>query len=66
MAPGLGRHGGRYLFLTDDRGVGCAHGELAIACYRVTRLRDLLAWVLANGTSGPAAKAEEVIREVGS
>jgi hypothetical protein len=30
--------GGRYLFLTDDSGVGGAHKEPSIPCYFVTRL----------------------------
>jgi Mg-chelatase subunit ChlD len=58
--------GGRYLFLTDDSGVGNAHGEPTIACYRVTKLKDLLARVLATELSGVRQEAGEVIREVGS
>ncbi len=58
--------GGRYLFLTDDSGVGRAHAEPTIACYRVTKLRDLLARVLATELSGVRQEAGEVIREVGS
>ena len=33
---------GRYLFLTDDSGVGLSHAEPNIACYRVTSLKSLL------------------------
>jgi Mg-chelatase subunit ChlD len=58
--------GGRYLFLTDDSGVGNAHGEPTIACYRVTKLSQLLARVLATELSGVRQEAGEVIREVGS
>lgn len=58
--------GGRYLFLTDDSGVGNSHAEPTIACYRVTKLKDLLARVLATELSGVRQEAGEVIREVGS
>jgi hypothetical protein len=34
--------GGRYLFLTDDSGVGGAHKEPTIPCYFVTRLDDAI------------------------
>jgi len=34
--------GGRYLFLTDDSGVGGAHIEPTIPCYFVTRLDDAI------------------------
>jgi len=33
---------GRYLFLTDDSGVGDAHKEPTIPCYFVTRLNDAI------------------------
>jgi Mg-chelatase subunit ChlD len=58
--------GGRYLFLTDDSGVGNAHAEPTIACYQVTKLSQLLARVLATELSGVRQEASEVIREVGS
>jgi hypothetical protein len=34
--------GGRYLFLTDDSGVGGAHMEPSIPCYFVTKLDDAI------------------------
>lgn len=34
--------GGRYLFLTDDSGVGGSHLEPTIPCYFVTRLNDAM------------------------
>ncbi len=34
--------GGRYLFLTDDSGVGNSHKEPTIPCYFVTRLDDAI------------------------
>lgn len=60
--------GGRYLFLTDDSGVGNAHAEPTIPCYRVSKLSRLLTRVLMTELSGirQEAGASEVIREVGS
>jgi|GEM_PF-1509727 len=60
--------GGRYLFLTDDSGVGGSHKEPSIPCYFVTKLdRALLRMVdieLAGGYREP--DASEVIRTGGS
>jgi hypothetical protein len=60
--------GGRYVFLTDDSGVGLPHGEPTIPCYRVTKLSQLLTRILASELSGQRQEAAEgaVIREVGS
>jgi von Willebrand factor type A domain len=60
--------GGRYLFLTDDSGVGNAHAEPTIPCYQVTKLSRLLTRVLMTELSGQRQEAGggEVIREVGS
>lgn len=58
--------GGRYLFLTDDSGVGNGHAEPTIPCYRVTRLTQLLTRVLMTELLGQRQEAGEVIREVGS
>lgn len=60
--------GGRYLFLTDDSGVGYAHAEPSIACYRVTRLKSLLVRVLRSELSGlrKEASRSEIMREVGT
>ncbi len=60
--------GGRYLFLTDDSGLGYAHAEPTIPCYRVTQLSKLLTRVLMAELSGQRQEAPsgEVIREVGS
>lgn len=58
--------GGRYLFLTDDSGVGYSHAEPSIPCYRVTSLQDLLRRVLATELSGHRQEAGSAIREVGS
>lgn len=60
--------GGRYIFLTDDSGVGNAHAEPDVACYIVTRLDQLIARVLAGIVEGRRIEPEqgEVIRTVGS
>lgn len=60
--------GGRYLFLTDDSGVGAAHAEPTVPCYRVTALSSLLSRILLTELTGirQEATASEVIREVGS
>jgi Mg-chelatase subunit ChlD len=59
---------GRYLFLTDDSGVGLAHAEPKIACYRVTRLKSLLTRVLTSELTGVRVEAPkaDVIRTVGA
>lgn len=58
--------GGRYLFLTDDSGVGNAHAEPTVPCYRVTSLQDLLTRILATELSGQRQETGSAIREVGS
>ncbi|MEM7440063.1 MAG: vWA domain-containing protein [Pseudomonadota bacterium] len=60
--------GGRYVFLTDDSGVGNSHAEPTVSCYRVTRLTDLIGRILASEVSGlrKEAKAGHVLRQVGS
>jgi hypothetical protein len=58
---------GRYIFLTDDSGVGDPHAEPDVDCYVVTRLGQLIARILAGFVQGrriePAQR--EVIRSVG-
>jgi hypothetical protein len=58
---------GRYLFLTDDSGVGGEHKEPSIPCYFVTRLDDAILRMVDIEMSGvyhePAA--EDVIRSGG-
>jgi hypothetical protein len=60
--------GGRYMFLTDDSGVGNDHAEPTIPCYQVTTLAGLLTRVLVTEMTGlrqePAPA--EVVRRVGS
>ncbi len=59
--------GGRYLFLTDDSGVGNAHAEPTVDCYVVTRLDSLVERVLNDLITGQREEPEgdEVIRVVG-
>ncbi|GLI98417.1 VWA domain-containing protein [Sphingobium sp. BS19] len=59
---------GRYIFLTDDSGIGNAHAEPTVACYVVTRLDQLIARVLASIVSGRRVEPDqgEIIRTVGS
>lgn len=60
--------GGRYMFLTDDSGVGNAHAEPNVACYRVTALKSLLVRVLTSELTGQRHEANraDIIRTVGS
>lgn len=57
----------RYLFLTDDSGVGNPHAPPAIDCYLVTRLDALVRRVVDSQISGRRIEpeAQEVIRSVG-
>ncbi|MEI7932450.1 MAG: vWA domain-containing protein, partial [Alphaproteobacteria bacterium] len=57
----------RYLFLTDDSGVGNAHAEPSVACYQVTRLDGLVERVLSSLVSGRRVEPapEQIIRTVG-
>ena len=58
----------RYLFLTDDSGIGNAHAEPAIDCYQVTKLESLIRRVLDSQISGRRIepREEEIIRSVGN
>lgn len=57
----------RYLFLTDDSGVGNPHAPPAIDCYLVTKLDALVRRVVDSQISGRRIEPEdqEVIRSVG-
>lgn len=59
--------GGRYLFLTDDSGIGHGHAEPTIACYRVSKLKNLMVRVLRSELSGHRIEAKQanVVRSVG-
>ena len=60
--------GGRYLFLTDDSGVGNPHAEPTVDCYIVTRLDGLVTRTLSSLLSGARVEPEagEIIRSVGN
>lgn len=57
----------RYLFLTDDSGIGNAHASPEVKCYVVTRLDALLRRVLDGLVSGRRIEPgdQEIIRRVG-
>ena len=59
--------GGRYVFLTDDSGVGNAHAEPHIPCYHVTRFDGALVRMVESEMTGTHVqpKPEEIIRTVG-
>lgn len=59
--------GGRYLFLTDDSGIGAAHAEPIIPCYVVQKLDAAIRRVLRIEVSGvyEAAPEEERVRVSG-
>lgn len=58
---------GRYVFITDDSGIGNAHAEPTVDCYVVTRLNGLLSRVISSLVTGQRAEAapEEIERRVG-
>ena len=58
---------GRYLFLTDDSGVGDSHAEPHIPCYQVSKLGKVVARMIASELTGTrvAAPQADVIRSVG-
>ena len=58
----------RYLFLTDDSGVGYSHAEPKVACYLVTRLDQLISRVIASELAGQRFEPNEteIIRQVGT
>jgi hypothetical protein len=59
--------GGQYLFLTDDSGVGDAHGEPHIPYYNVEKLNQLIVRMIAGELSGKRIDPEtkNVLRTVG-
>jgi hypothetical protein len=59
--------GGRYLFLTDDSGVGGEHKEPTIPCYFVTRLDHAIERMVGIEMSGEYAEpgASDIIRTGG-
>jgi hypothetical protein len=59
--------GGRYMFLTNDSGIGNDHAEPHIPCYNVTRLDQAIVRMISVELSGKYVEAESssVIRRVG-
>jgi von Willebrand factor type A domain len=59
--------GGRYVFLTNDSGVGNSHAEPHIPCYNVTRLDRAIVRMISVELSGRYVEADgsEVVRAVG-
>ena len=59
---------GRYVFLTDDSGIGNPHAEPSVDCYIVTRLDGLMTRILNSLISGERQEpsAIEIIRSVGT
>ena len=59
--------GGRYVFLTNDSGVGNSHAEPHIPCYNVTRLDHAIVRMISVELSGKYVEAEsnQVVRQVG-
>ncbi len=59
---------GRYLFLTDDSGVGNSHDEPHIPCYRVQKLSRLMVRMIQSEVSGTRVDAlpEDILRTVGN
>ena len=59
--------GSQFLFLTDDSGVGNAHGEPKIPYYQVERLERLMTRMIASELSGMHIQptAADIIRTVG-
>jgi Mg-chelatase subunit ChlD len=60
--------GGRYLFLTDDSGVGASHAEPSIPCYVVQKMSAAMQRVVRVELSGTyeAAAPEDVVRSAGT
>ena len=56
--------GGRYLFLTDDSGVGGAHKEPTLPCYFVTKFDNAIVRMVAMELTGTylAPPADQVLR----
>jgi hypothetical protein len=60
--------GGRYIFLTDDSGIGNSHAEPHIPCYAVTRLDHAVVRMIETEMSGKRVEAadDDVVRMVGN
>lgn len=60
--------GGRYLFLTDDSGIGNAHADPHVPCYQVTQLDRAVVRMIESELRGQhvAAPPQDIVRQVGS
>jgi hypothetical protein len=60
--------GGRYVFLTDDSGIGNAHAEPHIPCYHVTKFNGALVRMVESEMRGVrvAPVPADIIRSVGN
>lgn len=60
--------GGRYMFLTDDSGVGGEHKEPSIPCYQVTKFTTAMVRVVEGEMKGTKIEpaAGDVLRTVGN
>ena len=60
--------GGRYIFLTDDSGIGNSHAEPHIPCYVVTPLQGALVRMIESEMKGQRVEPDtkDVLRTVGS
>lgn len=60
--------GGRYLFLTDDSGIGNAHADPTAVCYFVTTLADAVTRMVSIEVSGAyvAPDPADILRSVGA
>ena len=57
----------RYLFLTDDSGVGNSHSTPNVPCYQVTKLNALITRVIDSELAGERVEASSgIIQEIGS
>jgi hypothetical protein len=60
--------GGRYMFLTDDSGIGDTHRTPEIPCYYVTKLQQAIVRAVSAELTGvaPAPDPAQIIRTVGN
>ncbi|MEW5853098.1 MAG: hypothetical protein AB2A00_30220 [Myxococcota bacterium] len=59
---------GRFIFITDDSGVGGSHEEPSIPCYRVQKLQGIIIRNVVSEVSGARVEpgSEDILREVGN
>ena len=58
---------GRYVFLTDDSGVGNAHAEPKVPCYDVEKLQSAMVRLISSELAGKliAPEPTDILRSVG-